>query len=220
MKSKLDITTVDNESSILDCVADYYTQKLAEHGETPLGVDWNSEESQVLRFQQIAKVIKSPDQHFTISDIGCGYGALYKFLKENYKSVSYYGVDVSEKMVTAASDRYKNDLSAKFVLSQRPEIATDYAVASGIFNVRLEHNDKNWLDHIISTLDIMHQNTVKGFAFNCLTSYSDNDKKRDYLYYADPLQLFDLCKKKYSKNVALLHDYGLYEFTMIVRKSA
>ena len=41
---------------------------------------------------------------------------------------------------------------------------------------------------------------------------------RPYLYYADPLFLFDYCKKKYSKSVALLHDYGLYEFTILVRK--
>ena len=38
------------------------------------------------------------------------------------------------------------------------------------------------------------------------------------LYYADPCALFDHCKTKYSRNVALLHDYGLYEFTLIVRK--
>ena len=57
-----------------------------------------------------------------------------------------------------------------------------------------------------------------GFAFNCLTSYSDHDKMRDYLYYADPLAIFDHCKKHYAKDVALLHDYGLYEFTILVRK--
>jgi hypothetical protein len=60
---------------------------------------------------------------------------------------------------------------------------------------------------------------VHGFAFNCLTSYSDAERKRDYLYYADPCALFDLCKRRYSRNVALLHDYGLYEFTLLVRKA-
>jgi hypothetical protein len=42
---------------------------------------------------------------------------------------------------------------------------------------------------------------------------------QDYLYYADPRVLFDHCKTRYSKNVALLHDYGLYEFTILVRKA-
>jgi hypothetical protein len=30
--------------------------------------------------------------------------------------------------------------------------------------------------------------------------------------------LFDLCKRRYSKHVALYHDYGLYEFTVVVRR--
>ena len=48
--------------------------------------------------------------------------------------------------------------------------------------------------------------------------YADAERKRPDLYYADPLALFDHCKRRYSREVALLHDYGLYEFTMIVRK--
>jgi len=64
----------------------------------------------------------------------------------------------------------------------------------------------------------MNEYCEKGFSFNCLTSYSDDDKMKDYLYYANPMELFDLCKRKYSRNVALLHDYDLYEFTILVRK--
>ena len=38
------------------------------------------------------------------------------------------------------------------------------------------------------------------------------------LFYGDPTFFFDHCKRKYSRNVALLHDYDLYEFTIIVRR--
>ena len=41
---------------------------------------------------------------------------------------------------------------------------------------------------------------------------------RDSLYYADPMYLFDYCKRHFAKDVALLHDYSLYDFTLIVRK--
>jgi len=41
---------------------------------------------------------------------------------------------------------------------------------------------------------------------------------REDLYYADPCFIFDYCKRNFSRNVALLHDYELYEFTIIVRK--
>jgi hypothetical protein len=65
---------------------------------------------------------------------------------------------------------------------------------------------------------MMHRVTRHGFSFNCLTAYSDPDKIRPDLHYADPCALFDLCKRKFSRNVALLHDYDLYEFTILVRK--
>ena len=40
---------------------------------------------------------------------------------------------------------------------------------------------------------------------------------RPDLFYADPCWLFDQCKRRHSRDVALLHDYGLYEFTILVR---
>ena len=60
-------------------VADYYSAKLAQHGETPHGVDWNGDESQVLRFEQLVKVIDQKNA-FSINDLGCGYGALFDHL--------------------------------------------------------------------------------------------------------------------------------------------
>ncbi len=56
-------------------------------------------------------------------------------------------------------------------------------------------------------------------AFNALTTYSDPEKQRSELYYADPLQLFDYCKRNLSRDVALLHDYELFDFTIVVRMS-
>ena len=35
---------------------------------------------------------------------------------------------------------------------------------------------------------------------------------------ADPAFFFDWCKRNFSRHVSLLHDYGLYEFTLLTRK--
>jgi hypothetical protein len=53
-----------------------------------------------------------------------------------------------------------------------------------------------------------------------LTSYSDSGRmaRRPDLYFADPLFYFDYCKRNFSPDIALLHDYGLYDFTVLVRK--
>jgi len=207
----------NTSTDLLMEVADYYSAKLAEHGETPQGVDWNGAESQVLRFEQLTRII-DPAGGFSLNDLGCGYGALFDYLGSRYPDFTYHGVDVSGTMIRAAQNRYANIPNARFAIAAEPPETADYGIASGIFNVRLGRNDAEWRDHLENTLKGLDTTSRLGFAFNCLTSYSDADKLRDYLYYADPCALFDLCKRRYSRHVALLHDYGLYEFTILVRK--
>ena len=204
-------------AELLVSVANYYSEKLTQHGETARGVDWNGEEGQLLRFQQLCKIIDHPG-HFSINDLGCGYGALCDHLILAYGNMSYAGIDVSDSMIRAAVARFKSNEQARFVCSGEPDQPADYGIASGIFNVRLDRSDAEWQDYLESTLDVLDRTSRRGFSFNCLTSYSDEDRKRDYLYYANPGALFDLCKRRYSRNVSLLHDYGLYEFTILVRK--
>lgn len=204
-------------TEILKEVAEYYSAKLEEHGVSPRGVDWNGEESQRLRFMQLAKIIRR-QQGFSINDLGCGYGALLDYLDEYGQDFSYTGCDVSVDMVQAAQERLGTKVNARFYLGSEPPDVADYGIASGIFNVRLGRSDEEWHEYLVSTLDVLDRTSRVGFAFNCLTSWSDTDKKRDYLHYANPAALFDLCKQRYSRHVALLHDYGLYEFTMLVRK--
>lgn len=204
--------------NILNDVATYYSDKINHFGATPQGVDWNGESGQMLRFEQLLKVVNC-NGNFSITDLGCGYGALLKYLNEaKIQPFSYYGLDVSKAMIETAKNAYCTQPNVQFVQSSKPHQKSDYMVASGIFNVRLEHSDAAWQQYIETTLVQMHEYSEKGFSFNCLTSYSDADKKRDYLYYADPCYFFDFCKKNFSKEVSLLHDYDLYEFTMIVRK--
>jgi SAM-dependent methyltransferase len=205
-------------ANLLVDVATYYAEKLAEHGDTPRGVDWNGEESQMVRFAQLCKIIDSKTPNFSLNDLGCGYGALLEYLREEHAACTYLGVDVSLEMIKVAEQRHAAANRARFITAAVPDEVADYGLASGIFNVRLGRSDAEWFDYLQNTLDVLDRTSSLGFAFNCLTSYSDEDKKRDYLYYADPCRLFDLCKRRYSRQVALLHDYGLYEFTILVRK--
>lgn len=197
----------------------YYSKKFAQYGETPHGVDWNSVESQMVRFHQLCKIIDPQYSTFSINDLGCGYGALLELLGTEYPASSYLGVDISKKMIVAAERLHANRDNVRFIVSSEPDQIADYGVASGIFNVRQGRNDSEWWDYITEMLDVLDRTSSLGFAFNCLTSYSDADKMHDYLYYANPCLLFDLCKRQYARQVALLHDYGLYEFTVLVRKS-
>ena len=205
-------------TTLLDEVANYYTSRLVEHGATARGVDWNGDAGQKLRFEQLCRLI-APGERGSLNDLGCGYGALLDYLGEHDHDLNYTGIDVSAEMVRVASERHAGRSGTRFVCNFRPDQDADYGMASGIFNVRLSRSEDEWWVYVESTLDMLFETSRKGFAFNCLTSYSDTDKMRDHLYYADPCRIFDLCKRRYSRNVALLHDYGLHEFTILVRRT-
>ncbi len=204
-------------NDLLSPVASYYTQKIKEFGPQPKGVDWNGEDGQMLRFLQLSHVF-DPETPFSVADVGCGYGALLDFLLERYQNFQYIGLDISESMIETARKLHQHKTKGRFIAGTEPTEPVDFAVASGIFNVRLGSDESAWKSYIQDTLERMNQFGKRGFAFNCLTSYSDADRMRADLHYANPCELFDLCKRKFSRNVALLHDYGLYEFTIAVRK--
>lgn len=202
---------------ILSAVEQYYTERVRSHGPTARGVDWNSAASQRLRFDQLLRVCDGSGP-WSIVDYGCGYGALVDHLVERGAAFSYRGFDISAEMIRLARDQHREVARATFVADEGRLEPADYALASGIFNVRLDRPEAEWSRYILHTLDRLDTLGQRGFAFNALTSYSDPERMRPDLHYADPLWLFDRCKRRYSKQVALLHDYPLYEFTILVRK--
>ncbi len=197
-------------------VAEYYTKKILHYGATSQGVDWNSQESQTIRFEQLCKILPlDVTEKFSILDYGCGYGALKEFLSRKYTLFAYTGFDISLEMINEAKKLYPY---SSFVNDETMLSPHDYVIASGLFNVKLSIEVLSWHNYIVDTLEKMNALACKGFAFNMLTSYSDIELMKDYLYYANPCIYFDHCKKHFSRNVALLHDYHLYEFTILIRK--
>jgi SAM-dependent methyltransferase len=204
-------------AAIHETVTRYYSEKLRVHGATPRGVDWNSAESQVLRFATLLHLVDTDDE-VSLNDYGCGYGALVDYLVTMDRPFSYCGFDISVAMIEAARARHADNARCVFTCEAQQLPAADYTVASGIFNVKLRHSDDEWRDYVWQTIDHLNALSQRGFAFNMLSTYSAPDKRRDDLHYADPLEMFDRCKRHLSPRVSLLHDYRLYEFTMIVRK--
>jgi SAM-dependent methyltransferase len=203
--------------SILGRVERYYSGRFAEHGATARGVDWNSPESQELRFAQLLKACEGEQGPFSLNDYGCGYAALVPYLERQGYDVRYRGFDLSDPMLEHARRAYERRPEVTFVQQQADLEPADYTVASGVFNVKLDVPEDEWRDYVLRTLDAIAALSRRAFAFNMLTSYSDPEKMRPDLYYGDPAVFFDHCKRQYSRHVALLHDYGLWEFTMIVR---
>ena len=200
----------------LDHVKSYFDKRIHEHGASPRGSDWNSEASQNARFDQLLKVVET--QSFSLLDYGCGYGALADYLDAKGFDVDYYGYDILESAIETARKAHVDKPRRSFFTDKSQLPICDYTVASGIFNFRGEQSFEAWTEYVLGVINEFNQLSLRGFSSNFLTKYSDADKMRPDLYYADPLFLFDYCKRNFSKNVTLLHDYRLYDFTLIVRK--
>ena len=167
----------------LDQVRRYYSEKLAAHGTSPQGVDWNGPESQRLRFDQLLRVCEGREQ-FSIDDIGCGYGALFDYLEANRSIIS--GSISTPEMVAKAEELHRGRPGCRFLTGERADRVADFAVASGIFNVKLSAANAPWRSHVLETLETLSAGSRRGFSFNCLTRYSDAALMKDYLFYADP----------------------------------
>lgn len=201
----------------IEQVKSYFEERVVQFGDSPRGADWNSVNSQEVRFDQLLKIIDN-DEPFSLIDYGCGYGALADYLEVKGFKVDYYGFDIVEKMIETAREHNVGKSNRTFVTKSLDLPVCDYVVASGIFNYRADDSFDHWTEYVIEVLTQFNSLSRKGFASNFLTKYSDADRMQPHLYYADPLYIFDYCKKNFSKNVALLHDYKVYDFTILVRK--
>ncbi len=197
----------------------YFTEKIETYGADPKGVDYNGSAAQKIRFEQLVKVI-DPSSDFSVIDYGCGYGALFDFLQEKNWRLTYYGFDMIEEMAAAGQAAHPDFANAHFFHSESELKVADYLTAGSIFNNKFGASYDEWQNMVAATLRRMNALCSKGFSFNMLTKYSDEDRmaQRPDLFFGDPLFFFDFCKRNFSRNVALLHDYGIYDFTILVRK--
>ena len=203
-------------STILSEVAAYYASKLKAHGSTPQGVDWNGVDSHETRHRQFLRLLDGAADA-SIIDLGCGFGDFLRFLRaEGYRG-RFTGYDIAPEMIEKARELYGETEDRQWRIGTDPTGAADFAIASGIFNVKGGVHDEAWTRYIRQTIDVLARAGRRGFAFNVLSLSSDPGRRRPNLHYADPAEMLAYCLSRYGRSVALLQDYGLYEFTVVVR---
>lgn len=207
-----------NVSEQLKQIQRMYSENVTAKGTSSAAVGWTSEAEQKLRFFKLSQIICT-EESFSVNDYGCGYGAFLKFLeKDMRRSVSaYHGYDISEEMLCAAKKVFFDcglHTEAHWIKKDSLQTEADYSFVCGTFNVKFDAKHECWEEFIKEKLREMKKYSRKGFAFNLLSSYVD--WKEPHLYYGDPCYWFDFCKRNFSKRVALLHDYPLWEWTILV----
>lgn len=200
----------------LESIKGLYEDNLAKHGVDSKAVGWKDEESQLLRFRKLVQIFSTEQDGYSVNDWGCGYAAMYNYLNKHISGCSrYYGYDISKEMLQKVRELHPQDVKIKLIQSSEIVTKADYTFVSGTFNVRFKETDDVWDDYIKETLIALAKQTTKGLSFNLLSTFVD--WKQENLFYANPSDYFDFCKKNLSSYVTLVHDYPLYEWTMLVR---
>lgn len=205
-----------NYSHLLHDVEQFFSQKVTAQGPIPQGADYNSSGAQEMRFQQFLRLLE-PGAAFSMNDYGCGYGALAHYLRQRAWDFRYHGFDISAPMIAHARQLTPPEVDWTFATDPATLTPADYTIACGVFNLKFAAAAEAWTAYILETLGTMARLSTRGFGFNMLTKYSDADRMRPDLYYGDPLFFFDYCHTHFARSTALLHDYGLFDFTILVR---
>lgn len=201
-------------------VARYYDDRVIEHGPTPLGVDWTCELTQQLRFVKLLH-IAGRRRRFSINDLGCGYGALLPFLRERYgDAVDYAGADIAPAMIGHARELWRDDARATFVDGSGLPRVADYSVASGLLNVQLGFDDRVWRALVRDVLRELRRASRLGFAVNFIQPPQPGLIPLKGLYRTRAVTWASYCRRVFGADVEVLSDYGLREFTLLVRLSS
>lgn len=201
----------------LDRVARYFAGTIQTHGATARGAGWRDQELQELRFSKLVQVTRGIKKGRLV-EVGCGWGAFPLWAARQGFEFEYIGYDISPEMISAARLACKDVPNASFECGSGPFAAADWVVASGALSVRLDIPDAEWRKQVDETIDAIARAARLGFAINFLTGYSDPDRKESYLYYPYPGEMLDSVMSRHGRTAVLLHDYPLYEFTILVHK--
>lgn len=189
-----------------ESLKEHYQKLFQEHGNSSAAVQYSDSVSQYKRFEILAGISTEIN---SMIDVGCGLAHLYDYMKSKGFDGKYLGLDFVPEFIEADKKNYASDVNAAFqvfdIINDSFPANYEYILLSGVFNNKMPNN-KEFMLHAITK---MFAASTKGIAFNAMSTYVDF--QADNLYYTDPLEVFDFCKRNLTKKVTLRHDYLVKE---------
>ena len=196
----------------------------ARYGDTHRGLGLPKEEGFDRRYHVYLDVIRdaAAGEPCSLLDVGCGTARLLDLIKSLGKAeISYRGVDLSPQLIAAAREKHPE---ADFICGDPfdlPEIwkaRPDYVVFGQIFTARLQMTVQEMTDYMIRLLRLAFTNCQRGIAFNVMSHHVD--WQRDDLFHVPFDRMAEILQANFSRHYLFRADYGLYEYTVYVYRSA
>jgi SAM-dependent methyltransferase len=146
----------------------FYTSALKHHGVSAKGVNWNSKDTQELRFEVLLDILPKNLEDFTLVDAGCGFGDFYLYLeKKDRHPKKYIGLDSLYDMYAIASQRTAQEIIIADIIKDDLPMA-DFYICSGALNVLHPFETQLFIQNC-------YKSSKKAFVFNVL--YGDKQSK-------------------------------------------
>ena len=193
----------------------YWDENVLRHGDSPKAFDWGSRESQYKRFNVLSEILPK-DEPFTVLDVGCGLGDLWKWMATRFdRPFSYTGIDISPKMIQLAQEKVQRRIlfPVTFKVHDMAEPLAeryDYVLLSGTLNKRIAEEEEQtaWARRVIRNC---WDAAEKGLAFNMLSTYADHTAPDDYQYNPCKILKYSMSLSRWAK---LDHTYMPHDFTI------
>jgi SAM-dependent methyltransferase len=184
----------------------HYQDLFRKFGNKSESVQYTDKASHYKRFEILSQIDR---QLNSIVDVGCGLAHLYDYLKTKGFKGQYLGLDYVNEFIESCKRTYETEENCSFdqfdiIINDIPK-NYDYVMLSGVFNNKFENN-KEFMEISINK---MYEACNKGVAFNAMSTYVDYQDEE--LYYSNPIEIFDFCKKNITNKVTLKHDYLVKE---------
>lgn len=185
------------------------------HGTASAALDYGSWESQRVRFAAIASAL--PADARSVLDVGCGFGDLAGYLREQGRDeVAYVGLDISTAAVAVARERAPD---ARFVVGDifesdwLPEGVTrfDAVVSNGVCYC---WGADAW-PLVEAYLRRLHALARRAVVFTALSTFAEHRSADDW--YADPGALLNF-GRTLSARVAVRCDYLPHDCLLLLQR--
>ncbi|OEF93546.1 class I SAM-dependent methyltransferase, partial [Vibrio splendidus] len=177
-------------------------------GDRAKSLGWTNEESQLCRFEVIARATDFENK--SVLDLGCGYGELFELLDSIYRIQSYTGVDQHADFLKKAKQNY-TEARCKFMAGDMSKMnleAHDVVIASGSLNYI--SRDSDYLTNMITRMFGLANQAV---IFNLLNS--SQYPSRNTLMSYHPQGVYRFCKTL-CDDVYLMEGYAEGDFTIVM----
>jgi SAM-dependent methyltransferase len=192
-------------------IISFFSNTLLMHGDRPEAVRWTAE-GQRMRYECLLDIDRSIAGS-RILDYGCGKGDFYGFLRDKGVHVHYTGLDVNDKLISLAREKYPECRFEVFDIEKDTlQEDFDYIFLCGVFNLKIEGLNET----IKNTLKRLFDHCLIALAYNGLSAR--NPKKDFELHYVLPEEIIGFSIKHLSRFIRLDHDRIPYDFTIFINR--